>query len=235
MTPLRSKSTAWWLSTLLLVTFTVIIWDVLFLDQVNDLFDEGRAIERATAIIFALCAGLWWLLPPTDTSQRHWHISCIAALMCMRELDWDKAFTTSGIMGLKLYTGTAPILEKIIGISVLLFILWMGLRLIRHNLGHWRRGIPSFNPVSWMLLVATIMLVTAKALDGVVRKLTPYGFEISSRFQLLSMRIEEIFELSTAILMAMTVVVFSKSQSDNVPSTSISYEYAPPWPESKPR
>lgn len=209
---LRARSAASYYGAFLTLALSFFLFDCLRLDVVNDMFIEGSAVEWASAITFGIAAALWFVLPPAGVRKAHWHLPVIIFLMCLRELDADKAFTSKGIIGLKLYTGAWPVQEKIFGLVAMAGIFWLAFRLIRMNLSPWLRGLTRRDPVALLVLLGGVILVVAKSLDGIARKLAPWGYEVSARAGSVSMRIEELLELFTGIALAMAIVVFSKNR-----------------------
>ena len=82
------------------------------------IFKEGHAIEVMSAVLLASAAVLWWGLGADDMAGRQWHIPVIPVLMAMREMDFDKRFTSEGVMQLRLYSGDSPLWEKTLGLVV---------------------------------------------------------------------------------------------------------------------
>ncbi|MDN5569559.1 MAG: hypothetical protein L0G27_12580, partial [Paracoccus sp. (in: a-proteobacteria)] len=81
----------------------------------KDIFAETGPIERLSAAY--LIAGALWLGVMSTVSR--WHQVVLVVAAGLRELDWDKAFTESGVLSLRLYSGDAPLMQKVVGLMVL--------------------------------------------------------------------------------------------------------------------
>jgi len=174
-------------------------------DTVTDIFTESGPIEQTSALFLLLAA----LALVVDILRRRdwgrWHLAVLVLAAGLRELDWDKAFTDSGILQLRLYSGDAPLLHKIIGSVVVILLVWAGLRLLRRNLPDWLRALRGSDVWAWLLLAALGLYGVAKTLDGLGRKLTPLGIEISDWANRTAGRSEEAMELLGAILILQVV------------------------------
>ncbi|RMC30268.1 hypothetical protein C9E82_18165 [Paracoccus siganidrum] len=165
------------------------------------MFAETGPIESASA--FYLIVTALWLA--SDMMRRRalerWHLLVFVTAAGLRELDWDKAFTDSGILSLRLYSGTAPWVQKIAGALVLTLLICAGLRLLRRDLVPWLQGLRRRQDWAWVLAVALALYVIAKSLDGLGRKLAPWGIELSDWASRSAGRSEEVMELVGALLL----------------------------------
>lgn len=180
--------------------------DLVLADDVNQVFDEGHSIEMASAVLLFAAAGLWLVTRWGRAGLGEWPIPVALLLMGMRELDFDKAFTTKGILHMALYTRPAPVLEKLVGLVVICVILALLYQLVRVFLRPWLANLRARRTSAWMVAVALVLMVAAKSVDGLGRKLAGFGIEVSD--QLLSRvgRIEEILELVFVLLLVQAIV-----------------------------
>lgn len=174
-------------------------------DTVTEIFAESGPIEQ-TSVLFLLLSALALVI---DILWRRdlgrWHLAVLVLAAGLRELDWDKAFTDSGILQLRLYSGNAPLLHKIIGAVVVILLVWAGLRLLRRSLPDWLRALRGGDVSAWLLLATLGLYGMAKTLDGLGRKLAPLGIEISDWANRTAGRSEEAMELLGAILILQVV------------------------------
>lgn len=172
------------------------------------LFAEGGPIEGMSAI-FLLTAALW---VSTDIiRQRRWQSWHLAVLLWgagMRELDMDKAYTQSGVLSLRLYSGDAPIVQKLLGGAVLALLIWAGLRMLARNLPGFLRRLRRFRAQEWLLVLGVGLILFAKTIDGLGRKLAPWGIDISQATSDFAGRSEEAMELVATILILQVVALF---------------------------
>lgn len=140
-------------------------------------FEEGQAVEVWSAVLLAQGA-LGWFAAQGRHGWAEWQIPAMLALFAMRELDFDKRFTESGVFKLRGYTGDFPLGEKLLGlavIAVLALCLW---RLARRNLPGLLRDLRAPRAYALTLAVGCGLAALGKGLDGIGRKLAPLGVEI---------------------------------------------------------
>ncbi|SFA56585.1 hypothetical protein SAMN04487972_11556 [Paracoccus halophilus] len=210
---------------------TAVGFDLLTQDEVRLIFKEGHSIEVMSYLLLLFAALAWLALGMAKSVRGQWHIPMILTLMALREMDFDKRFTTEGVLQLRLYSGGAPLWEKAIGLAVVLLIVICGLRLMFLNLPLWWRGLREGAVPSWLVGIGAVLLVVSKSLDGLGRKLAPLGIELEQWQGTLAGRLEEILELGMAILLVQAVVYFARSrQADPVASAIGQPEFVRPRP-----
>lgn len=206
--PMRPPS--FYLSWVLALTLGALIVDLVLSSSITEVFKESHSIEGMSALLLVLAAGMWFGFGAHRHDHRDWHIPVILILMAMRELDFDKAFTTEGVLQLRLYSGAAPLWEKAIGAFFVLLILLCGLRLAWFNLPRWFRGLRGADATSWLVGASGLLLIVAKSLDGIDRKLAPFGISFSRDFVTQSGRFEELMEMVMAILLVQAVIYYAR-------------------------
>ncbi|WP_265499255.1 hypothetical protein [Paracoccus beibuensis] len=169
------------------------------------LFSESGPVERLSALYLVL-AGMWLAADQLWQGRwPRWHLVVLILAAALRELDWDKAFTDRGILSSGLYSGPHPLGQKLVGSLVLAVLIWAGVRMLRRDLGPWLAGLR--NGQGGLLGLALPLYVVAKSLDGLGRKLAPWGIEISGRLNDLAGRTEEVLELFGSLLILQSVCV----------------------------
>lgn len=187
--------------------------DLALYNDISSILSEGRSVETVTVAYFVLAIIAWIMLSNGDQDhRRNWHIPVILALMALRELDFDKRFTTEGILQLRLYSGPAPLIEKLIGAAIIILILICAFRLLVINLPRWFRGLNKGNAASWLVALAVILLFSSKSLDGIARKLEPFGIALAEETIAMTTNAEEFFELIMAMILVMAVVYYAKNR-----------------------
>lgn len=182
--------------------------DIISLIPTEDFYHEGRSIELSSAMLLFLAAVLWLGLRPDGGDRRNWHIPVIVILMALRELDFDKSLTAEGVLQLRLYTGDAPVLHKLVGAGVVVLILVCAWRLLRYNFKPWLQGLAEFRPTSWLVLLAGSFLVVAKSMDGFDRKLAGFGLTFEPELVRALGRSEELLELVMCMAIIQAVVYY---------------------------
>ncbi len=179
------------------------------------IFKEGHTIEVMSAVLLASAAVFWWGFGADDMEGRQWHIPVILLLMAMREMDFDKRFTSEGVMQLRLYSGDSPLWEKVIGLAVIALILVCGWRLMTITLPRFWAGLRAGLPASWLAGLAVVLVVVAKTLDGLDRKLAGFGITISPELGTLTGRLEELLELVAYMMLVQALAYFLRCRQIN--------------------
>ncbi|MFP3382014.1 hypothetical protein [Tritonibacter sp. SIMBA_163] len=166
---------------------------------------EGGPVEVASAVLWGLCAIMVIYFAPGRVFGSQWQILALFLLLFSREMDFDKRFLDDGILQLRLYSGDAPYLQKIVGLVVILMVLAVAWRLCRRNLpvlwAEVRRGAAW----AWCSCGALGLLVVAKSLDGIGRKLADFGLTLDPQTVATAMIYEELFELFAVVVIVWAI------------------------------
>lgn len=208
MSPERPIRPARVLSLMLGITLAGLGIDLLMHDSVSEIFKEGHSIEALSVVI--LVAAAFWSFGNRGITGREWHIPVILILMALRELDIDKRLTSEGVLQLRLYTGTAPLWEKAAGFAVVVLILVCLIRLAWLNLPQWWRGLQQGAGSAWLATGAALLIVIAKSMDGLDRKLAPLGMTLTTEMVTMAGRLEEMLELAAYIMLAQAAVYVAR-------------------------
>ena len=199
---------AFTLAVMLAATLMFLGVDLALHESVAVIFKEGHTIELMSAVFLAFAAGLWWVTGADDMRGRQWHIPAILTLMTLRELDFDKRFTSEGVLQLRLYSGPSPLWEKLLGLAVIALILICGWRLLTITMPRWWAGLRAGLPTSWLAGLAALLVVVAKSLDGLDRKLADFGVILVPEYGTLAGRVEELLELAAFMMLVQALVYF---------------------------
>ena len=166
---------------------------------------EGGIIEIASVAGYFITAAWLFYRGGLEFALKHSYFVILIVLFGLREMDLDKAFTTMGIFKSRFYTSPeVPIWEKAVGGVFILLLLWILYSLVRRHLLQLLRGLRKLSVVSIGAVLTIGLLVFAKGIDGLPRKLESIGVErteaITYRFGV----IEEVFELGIPILIFLT-------------------------------
>ena len=194
------------LSLMLVALSLMLAVDLLLHQTVAEIFKEGHAIEFFAAVYYCLAAVLLTAMLPAARLRGQWHLPVILVLMTLREFDLDKRLTSEGILQLRLYSGPAPLGEKIAGAMVTALILVCGWRLALRTLPAFWRGLRAMDPSRWLALFAGTAIVISKSLDGLERKLAAFGYGIGRDVAVWASRSEEMLELAASMMLVMAVV-----------------------------
>ncbi len=191
--------------SIFLILLTAVI---VYLGPVEAKFILGETgpIERASAMGYFLCAGYMLLGGGTKFIKKYNYIFVLVILFGFRELDFDKRFTTMGILKSRFYLSSeVPALEKFIGLIVIVLLLWAVIKIVRNHLASTMANLVESNERAVGLVMIFVLLTFSKSIDGIARKLKPFGIETSQQISFLSSSVEEVMELGVPILM---IVVF---------------------------
>ncbi|WP_157471752.1 hypothetical protein [Gilvimarinus agarilyticus] len=187
-----------WLQSLLLLGLLAIIAYYLQLDdsQTQAAAQEGSLIDRTSALGYLICAGLMLVLGGRDLLKHHYPLMIGVTLLGLRELDFDKRYSTLGLF--KSATFRSPdvsLLEKGITLVVVLLVVWLAIALIVKYLRPLLTRAVQFNMVAISICCAGGLLVVARTLDGIARKLGEFGVNVTAHTEVHTTIIEEVFEL----------------------------------------
>ncbi|MEM9550303.1 MAG: hypothetical protein AAGA05_03955 [Pseudomonadota bacterium] len=194
------------------IALAFVVFDLGLSPSPKGLTGEGGPIETASALLWIYAAAaLVWFAPRTVLGQG-WQFPALFVLFAARELDMDKAYLSEGILKARLYSGDAPIGEKLIGLIVIALILTIAIRLFRRNLGDWLRGLGRAAP--WALTAggALALAFVSKTIDGAGRKLEPLGIQLSDAVIAATGATEEWMELAFVLLAVLAVCLWARSK-----------------------
>ena len=165
------------------------------------LLGESGPIERASAMGYFLCAGYMLVSGGREFVNRYNYIIVLVTLFGFRELDFDKRFTTMGILKSRFYLSVevSPI-EKLMGLMVIALLLWAVIKIVRNHLASTIANLVEFNERAVGVVMIFVLLAVSKSIDGLARKLKPFGIETSQQVSFLASSVEEVMELGIPIL-----------------------------------
>lgn len=175
------------------------------------LLREGGVVESASAFGYLFCIALFLHKGGIAFLKRHHYLFILIISFMLRELDFDKRFTTMGIFKSRFLTsGNVPLAEKIIGGAVILLLVYTVLSTV---ILHWRNfycELKGRSVVGLGVTVAVSLLVISKSLDGLARKLHGIGIEVGESMSRNASRVEEILELGIPVIIFFTLKAFFK-------------------------
>lgn len=177
-------------------------------ESITQFFAENGPVETASVLFLVFTAGVLCGDIVRRQAQDQWHLLVLVIAAALRELDWDKAFTDRGVLSLGLYSGDAPVLQKVIGFAVVAGIVFATLRMLRCNVGGWRAALKRLELWPYLVVGTVALTVVAKTLDGLARKLAGIGVEISADASQMASRLEETLELVATIILLQAAGLF---------------------------
>lgn len=191
-----------------LATFAVgMIWLMLQpLAAIGRMSAEGAGIETASALGFALCALAVWTRAGTSGITRAL-ISVLMLTLTSRELDMDKRFFTRGLFKSTQYLkDDVPLAEKLLSGGILLLILGCFLGLLYRERHALRAGLREWHSGIVALGVTAVLAIVAKSLDGIARKLEPFGITVTDSLIVRLEGAEEVMELTIMALLLVAIL-----------------------------
>jgi uncharacterized membrane protein len=185
----------------------ILLLIVPFLDEavkVEFLSEEGP-VESASALGYLLCAIFAAYNGGIAYFKRHHYFFILLVFFMLRELDFDKRFTTIGVLTSRFYiSDSVPAIEKLLGGVVVGLLLYVVIVILQRHFKQFWLGLKRRSTISLGVLLAAILIFVSKSLDGIGRKLKPLGIEISEAAIFNVTAIEEILEFSIPIIIAIT-------------------------------
>ena len=170
------------------------------------LLGEAGPIERASALGYFLCAGYMLASGGGSFVKKYSYIIVLILLFGCRELDFDKRFTTMGILKSRFYLSPdVGVLEKVIGLFIIALLLWAIFKTVKHHAASTLSGLTQLTERAIGVVAIFGLLVVSKSIDGLARKLEPFGIETSAEVSFVTGAAEEVMELGIPILM---IIVF---------------------------
>lgn len=188
--------------TAILGSVALVLIDLMTKRTGSSLFRESGSLELATALLYGYTAVIWLWTRPGDEWRVFWQVPAVLLLLMGREFDLDKNLTSIGILQSKLYlTNEAPLMERILGVVVIIFVVTVAVRLVRFNSRIFLDALRSRTIWAWSVLASVGLAVFAKSLDGLERKLAPFGISVDATIAGKAELIEELLELGIPLLL----------------------------------
>lgn len=204
-----------WIATALIVLIKCIVVFLLPIDMQRDALQEGGLVETMSAIGYLICIALMFIFWGPAETLSHWYFSVILVLFAGRELDLDKTSFTEGLLKSRQYIGdTVPAGERAISAVLLLIIIAVVITLIVRESKPFLRGLRSGYAPAYAFLTSFIILCTVKTLDGLDRKLEPFGIIISKTVNQMATSAEELGEFGIPVMFAIAIVLAARSVGD---------------------
>lgn len=201
-------SRPWHLLTIALVGAAVLFAvDLASKGFTQALTKESGALEISTALLYAYTTMVWLWTRTGDTWRLDWQVAAVMLLMMGRELDLDKRLTSVGMLKSNLYlTNIAQPVERIFGVLVLVCVATVAIRLIVRNGPELLSGFRRRAVWAWSILAAIGLAVVSKSIDGLDRKLAPFGISFSDQTVFLLGVIEDVLEFGIPVMFLVATI-----------------------------
>jgi flagellar biosynthesis protein FlhB len=177
-----------------------------FLDveQQKKLLAEGGLFESLTVYLYIFCLILICIRWPLQKILSSWYLSALIILFALRELDYDKAHFTHGVLKSRQYfSDLVGLTELLISIIVLIFILTVLLFIVLKERNNFIKGVINFRQSQLAILTSIILVITTKTIDGMERK---FGIDLSLTGERFALIFEEVGEMGIPIMFAIAIL-----------------------------
>ena len=177
-----------------------------FLDveQQKKLLAEGGLFESLTVYLYIFCLILICIRWPLQKILSSWYLSALIILFALRELDYDKAHFTHGVLKSRQYfSDLVGLPELLISIIVLIFILTVLLFIVLKERNNFIKGVINFRQSQLAILTSIILVITTKTIDGMERK---FGIDLSLTGERFALIVEEVGEMGIPIMFAIAIL-----------------------------
>ncbi len=192
----------------LVLAAVVIALDIL-LFPAADRMREGGGVESASALLY---------LGPLLVTLRHpdlgrmWMPPLLLGAMALRELDFDKRFTSEGLLSIKVFTYDTALWEKALSVLVLATLAAALVLLLRRRAGAFLRNLARRRHWALYLAAGLALTVVSKSIDGLGRKLEPWGIDLAAAVNDRAGQIEEALELGIPVFLLMAALAARRTR-----------------------
>jgi hypothetical protein len=171
------------------------------------LFKEDGLIEVLSASGYFVAFALLLAYMIKKKKPDCWSLCAILFCFGLRELDFDKKFTTMGIFKSRFYLSSEVFVsEKIVGVCIILALLTCLFFMVKAYARPFLTKLKALDPFAITLLLAGGCIALSKSLDGLPRKLKPFGIVVSNDTKMLSAALEESLELMIPLLVIVAII-----------------------------
>jgi hypothetical protein len=185
-----------------------------FLDveQQKKLLAEGGLFESLTVYLYIFCLILIYISWPLQKILSHWYLCALIILFALRELDYDKAYFTHGVLKSRQYfSDLVGLPELLISLAVLIFILTVLLLIVLRERNNFIKGVIDLRQSQLAVLTSIIFVLVTKTIDGMERK---FGIDLSPEGERFALIVEEVGEMGIPIMFAIAILSWrNKSQT----------------------
>jgi hypothetical protein len=192
-----------WFAAVMLTLVVLFIFSTTLDDATRKaLLSEDGPVEIASAVLYFVCCAYLLLKGGLAFFRRYPYFVVIPLLFGMRELDFDKRFTTIGVLKIKFYVSPlepwhTKLIVILLGLAVIVLIVMM----IKKHLKALWESVRSGGDMGLGVVLVLVMLVVSKSLDGLERKCIAIGLSVPPLLAKYSSVAEEIIELGIPVIM----------------------------------
>ncbi len=180
---------------------------------------ESGVVESLSAAAYFICAFFMFYWGGIRYIKQYHYYFLLVIFFGMRELDFHKKFTTMSLLKSRLYTsGDVPLIEKIIGFMLVVLLLYIAITIVKKNYKNLVSGVKALSLIHINALLVLVFLVLSKSMDGISRKLRPFGIEVEKGLAIHLTSLEEILELGVPILILFMIHQYFSGRAEEGPA-----------------
>lgn len=200
--------------SILIIAMILILSLIYDIQKYPFLIKEGGVIETLSAIGYFIAALLMLIKGKWSYVKKYHYFFIAVILFGLRELDFDKRFTTIGIFKIKDYlNNNMPVYEKLIGLLVILLILYCVVAIIINHSKSYFPQIKAFSTVHIGVFVTILLLLFTKSIDGFGRKVKSFNIVIDAQTSTYLGVIEEVLELGIPLFIIITLLSYYSNEN----------------------
>jgi len=170
----------------------------------KNLLTEGGLFESLTVYLYIFCLILICVRWPLQKILSNWYLSALIILFALRELDYDKAHFTHGVLKSRQYfSDLVGLPELLISIAVLIFIFTVLALIVLRERNNFIRGVIDLKQSQLAVLASITLVIFTKTIDGIERK---FGIDLSASGERFALIIEEIGEMGIPVMFAIAIL-----------------------------
>jgi len=174
------------------------------IEQQKNLLTEGGLFESLTVYLYIFCLILIGVRWPWQKILSSWYLSALIILFALRELDYDKAHFTHGVLKSRQYfSDLVGLPEFLISLAVLIFIFTVLLFIVLREKNNFINGVINFRQSQLAVLASIILVIVTKSIDGMERK---FGIDLSPSGERFVLVVEEVGEMGIPIMFAIAIL-----------------------------
>ncbi len=202
----------------LLILFALVISLYFKVDQYPLIFNENGLIESLSALGYLFCVLYMLIKWRLEWIKKYHYFVILTIFFGLRELDFDKKFTTMGIFKSRFYLSEiVPLAEKIAGALVLLLLAYVLLAIFVQHIKNLNLNIIKSSVVHQGLISVFALILISKSIDGIGRKLSDFGLYLNEVTINNLTVIEEVLELGIPLLIFSSLISISVQKPIIVP------------------
>jgi hypothetical protein len=170
----------------------------------KNLLTEGGLFESLTVYLYIFCLILICVRWPLQKILSNWYLSALIILFALRELDYDKAHFTHGVLKSRQYfSDLVGLPELLVSIVLLIFIFTVLLFIVLKERNNFIKGVINLRQSQLAVLASIILVIVTKTIDGVERK---FGIDLSPSGERFALIIEEVGEMGIPIMFTVAIL-----------------------------